>query len=66
VLFRSSLFLSLSHTDVLGVRDSYVAVLLLQTAVAVGVAATGWSLARPAAAESAPAALPEPVFEQAA
>jgi MFS family permease len=61
-----SLFLSLSHTDVLGVRDSYVAVLLLQTAVAVGVAATGWSLARPAAAESAPAALPEPVFEQAA
>jgi MFS family permease len=60
-----SLFLSLSHPASLGVRDSFVAVLVLQTVVAIAVALTGWTLTRPAAAE-APAPALEPVFEQAA
>jgi len=61
-----SLFLSLSHPGSLGVRDSYVAVLGLQTLVAFGVAALGWRLAHSDAVERPPAPVAEPIFEQAA
>jgi EmrB/QacA subfamily drug resistance transporter len=61
-----SLYLSLSASDSLGVRDAFIAVLGVQTVVAVVVAIAGWALAAPARPEVVPTPLPEPVLEQAA
>ena len=61
-----SLYLSLSATDSLGVRDAFITVLGVQTAVAVVVAVAAWALSAPPRLQAAPAPVSEPAFEQAA